>query len=124
MTALHHLESLPESFLTTAATDLHQLFAGPSLVHLPGRRKDILFVCLLQHGNEDSGLKAVQALLKKYHNKILPRPLSLFIANVRAARYGQRRLDGPTGLQPSLARIRRIPLQRSSYHGRDHDHHA
>jgi succinylglutamate desuccinylase len=60
-----------------------------------------LFVSVLLHGNETTGWQAVRQLLRCYRERELPRSLSLFIGNVRAARYGQRRLDG----QPDYNRI-------------------
>jgi succinylglutamate desuccinylase len=62
-------------------------------VHLPGRRPEPLFVSALLHGNEDVGLKALQALLSRHAGHPLPRALSFFIGNVEAAQYGLRRLD-------------------------------
>ncbi len=53
------------------------------------------------HGNEPTGLLAVQSLLKKQNGRALPRSLSVFIGNVEAARYNRRFLDG----QPDFNRI-------------------
>lgn len=93
---------LPTNFLDIEARDLHQILSGPTLVHLPGRRNEgPLFVSILLHGNEDTGLKAIQAVLKNYQNRILPRAMSLFIGNVEAAREGLRRLDN----QPDYNRV-------------------
>ena len=57
------LEALPEGFLDTPARELHRLLSGPTLIHLPGRRSAPLLVSALQHGNEDSGLVALQSVL-------------------------------------------------------------
>jgi gamma-glutamyl:cysteine ligase YbdK (ATP-grasp superfamily) len=94
-------ESVPEGLESVSLRDLHQLVPRPTLVHLPGVRDDTLFVSLVLHGNEDVGLLAVQALLKKYRDRPLPRSLSLFIGNVDAARDGQRHLPG----QPDYNRV-------------------
>lgn len=98
---LNILEQLPDGFLEADATGLHRILPGPSLVHLPGRREPALFVSILLHGNEVTGLHAVQALLKKYQGQELPRAVSLFIGNVTAAREGVRRLEG----QPDYNRV-------------------
>lgn len=90
---LHEFDTLPPGFLHASARELHRLLPGPSLIHLPGRTVSPLFVTILQHGNEDSGLRAVQRLLAEFHVHSLPRPLALFVANVDAARTGRRRLD-------------------------------
>lgn len=91
---LAELEYLPERFLQVEASELHTILSAPTLIHLPGRRDAPLFVSILLHGNEDTGLKAVQAVLKKYQDQPLPRALSLFVGNIDAAREGLRRLEG------------------------------
>ncbi len=98
---LTELDNLPDGFLQTRATELHRILPGPTLIHLPGRRPEPLFVSILLHGNEDTGLLAIQSLLHKYTNHPLPRALSLFVGNVEAARYGLRRLD----TQPDYNRV-------------------
>lgn len=93
MTRLHRLERLPAGFEDTPASRLHRILPGPTLVHLPGESGAELFVAVLQHGNEDTGLQAVQRLLAAHAGRPLARPMSLFIGNVEAARHGRRRLD-------------------------------
>lgn len=94
-------EDLPPGFLTARASELHRVLPEPTLIHLPGRRGQPLFVSILLHGNEDTGLRAVQRVLAAHAARGLPRPLSLFIGNVDAARAGLRRLDG----QPDYNRV-------------------
>lgn len=91
---LRETNKLPRGLLEAPAEALEDLLGGPTLIHLPGRRPEPLFVSVLSHGNETTGLAAVQALLQKYREQQLPRALSVFIGNVAAARHGQRRLDG------------------------------
>jgi len=98
---LNELEGLPGGLLDTPARGLEELLGGPTLVHLPGRRPEPLFVSVLAHGNETTGLAAIQSLLQKYRAQELPRALSVFIGNVAAARHGLRRLDG----QPDYNRV-------------------
>ncbi|MEX0958373.1 MAG: M14 family metallopeptidase [Burkholderiales bacterium] len=95
------LNALPEAFFDASAASIHQILPGPTLIHLQGRRAEPVFVSTLLHGNEDTGLKAMQALLAKYQFQELPRSLSLFIGNVRAAAFGKRLLDG----QPDYNRV-------------------
>lgn len=90
---LTELDYLPDGLLQVEASELYTILPGPTLIHLPGRRDIPLFVSILLHGNEDTGLKAMQAVLKKYQNTTLPRALSLFIGNIEAARQGVRRLE-------------------------------
>ena len=93
LTALYEIDHLPPGLLETPAPALHRILPGPTLIQLPGERPDALFVSVLQHGNEDTGLLAVQRLLAAYEGRPLPRALSLFIGNVDAARHGRRHLD-------------------------------
>jgi succinylglutamate desuccinylase len=98
---LTQLDQLPDGFLTSHAQQLHSLLPHPTLIHLPGRTQKPLFISILLHGNEVTGLQAVQALLKKYQGQTLPRALSIFVGNISAARHNLRRLEG----QPDYNRI-------------------
>jgi hypothetical protein len=98
---LNETDTLPEGLLDVTAEGLAELLGGPTLIHLPGRRPEPLFVSVLTHGNETTGFYALQSLLQKYRELELPRSLSLFIGNVQAACLGQRYLDG----QPDYNRI-------------------
>lgn len=100
-TGLAILDAFPNGFLDCRARDLHLLLNGPTLIEVPGERGAPLFVSILLHGNEDSGLCAVQRITSKYRGRPLPRPLMLLVGNVEAARHGLRRLDG----QPDYNRI-------------------
>lgn len=87
------LDHIPEGLLDCPAKELHRILPGPTLINLPGRRPRPLFVSVLLHGNEITGLSAIQSVLKKYPQQELPRALSIFIGNVHAAQMGQRHLD-------------------------------
>lgn len=100
-TGLEILNALPDGILDCGARDLHLLLSGPTLIELEGRSAPPLFVSILQHGNEDSGLGAVQRVLRDYHRRPIPRSLMLLIGNVDAARFGLRRLDN----QPDYNRV-------------------
>lgn len=95
------LDAIPAGFLDCSARDLHRVLDGPTLIELKGKREPPLFVSILLHGNEDSGLGAVQRVLSAYQARPLPRSLILLIGNVEAARHGLRRLGG----QPDYNRI-------------------
>lgn len=95
------LAHIPDALLGISAADLHQLFPQPALIHLPGKQAAPLFVSVLLHGNETSGLSAVQSLLKRQADQPSPRAVSFFFGNIQAARAGLRRLDG----QPDFNRI-------------------
>ncbi len=102
---LQELEAVPPGLLDAPAQALEGLLGGPTLIDLPGRREPPLFVSVLTHGNETSGWEAVCALLKHHEDGaggfVLPRSLSLFIANVSAAARGLRHLEG----QPDYNRV-------------------
>lgn len=98
---LQELNALPEGLLAMPASELHRCLSGPTLIHLPGRVAEPLFVSVLLHGNEDTGWEAIRQLLQEYTGRELPRALSLLIGNTAAARVGQRHLPG----QPDYNRI-------------------
>lgn len=98
---LTQLNALPDSLTSTAAGEMHRILPGPTLIHLPGRFEQPLFFSVLLHGNEPTGLLAVQELLRKYAGRTLPRALSIFVGNIEAARHGLRRLNG----QPDYNRV-------------------
>ncbi|MEN1729761.1 MAG: M14 family metallopeptidase, partial [Pseudomonadota bacterium] len=87
------LDHLPDGLLRLSAHELKQRLTGPTLIHLPGRMPQPLFVSVLQHGNETSGWDAIRRLLRsRYRRDPLPRSLILLIANVDAAEAGVRHL--------------------------------
>lgn len=98
---LHQIDHLPPQLLDCHPKALADFLPGPTLMQLRGRRAQPLFISLLLHGNEFTGLLALQQLLQKYHNSELPRDVIVFIGNVSAARQGLRRLDG----QPDYNRV-------------------
>jgi len=87
------MNHIPDAFLEAKAEDLHEVLQTPTLLHLDGINPQPLFICTLLHGDETTGLYALQRLLKKYQGKPLPRAISLFVGNIAAARENQRRLD-------------------------------
>ena len=86
------LEQLPDDFLTLEPFNIRQVFPTPTLLHLKGNKSPPLFVSILLHGNEITGLKAMQSVLSRYED-ILPRSLYLFIGNVAATEKNQRYLS-------------------------------
>lgn len=93
--------TLPEGFLDVDARGLHRLLPTPTLIHLPGRRTPPLLVSILLHGDETVGLRALQTVLARHAHAELPRALSIYVGNVRAAAAGLRRLDD----QPDYNRV-------------------
>jgi len=89
---LNEIHYVPEGFLDAKAEELLALLGKPTLIHLAGNKAKPLFISTLLHGNETTGLSALQALLKRYANKALPRALSIFIGNIEAGAQQQRRL--------------------------------
>ena len=99
--SLKQQTSYPVELLTADARSLHTLIPEPTLFHLEGKQKAPLFISVLLHGNETTGLLALQRLLIKYHDQELPRSLSFYLGNTEAASLGLRRLD----YQPDYNRI-------------------
>ncbi len=99
--SLNQLDYLPDGLLEATPESLHRILPEPTLIHLAGRHAEPLFVSILLHGNESTGLFALQLLLKKYQNQPLPRSLSIFFGNISAASKNLRRLDN----QPDYNRI-------------------
>ena len=88
------MRELPAGFLDCPAKGLAEILPGPTLFDLPGRDPHPLFVSTLLHGNEDSGLAAMQDILRRRLATGLNRALLLFIGNVGAAAAGLRSLPG------------------------------
>lgn len=88
------MDRLPEGFLDCPADRLVDLLPGPTLFELPGRDPNPLFVSTLLHGNEYSGLDAMQAVLRRHAARGLPRALMFFVGNIRAAAANVRTLPG------------------------------
>jgi hypothetical protein len=90
---LEVLQNVPDGLLEVAPAELHRVLPGPTLIHVPGLRPEPLFVAVLLHGNETTGFRALQEVLRHYGGRRLPRALSFFVGNVAAARHNLRRLD-------------------------------
>jgi succinylglutamate desuccinylase len=101
MTSLTIIPGVPQGLLDADARSLHEILDGPTLIELDGEKGAPLFLSGLMHGNEDSGLVAIQKILRRYQGRSLPRPLMILIGNVAAARCGMRRLGG----QPDYNRV-------------------
>ena len=96
MNDLNILNEIPDAFLDISYRDIKNLFEKPTLVHLQGTKEPALFISIMLHGNEFSGLQIMQEILKKYKDTqgyALPRSIWLFVGNVEAASQGLRRLD-------------------------------
>ena len=87
--------AVPDGFYDFEPEQILDFFPATTLIELKGERSPPLFVSILLHGNEYSGLKAVQALLKKYADG-LPRSLYLLVGNVTATAQGLRVIPGQT----------------------------
>lgn len=88
------MDRLPEGFLDCPADKLIEILPGPTLFDLPGRDPHPLFVSTLLHGNEYSGLDAMQQALRRHAARGLPRSLLFFVGNIGAAAANLRTLDG------------------------------
>lgn len=102
---LNEIDHIPTGLLELKAEQLLPVLKSPTLIHLPGRQSEPLFVSVLLHGNEPAGWDAIRVLLKRYRpgggSQLLPRALSLFIGNIEAAAQKVRTLEN----QPDYNRI-------------------
>jgi hypothetical protein len=85
------LHGLPDGFYDISTANIRTLFPNPTLIHLDGKSPDFLFISILLHGNEFTGLKVMQKILAENIDD-LPRSILLFIGNVRAAETNRRYL--------------------------------
>jgi Succinylglutamate desuccinylase / Aspartoacylase family len=85
-------DRFPDELLDVPASDLWRHLQRPSLFYISGRQAAPLFVTVLLHGNEDTGWRAIQAVLRRHHGMILPRSLLLFVGNIEAAKANVRKL--------------------------------
>ncbi len=92
---LEILQKIPQRFFDIDYRNIKQVFAKPTLLELTGAKKEPLFISILLHGNEYTGLLVMQQLLRKYQQQ-LPRALFLFIGNVDAAAANKRCLPDQT----------------------------
>jgi len=100
---LNVFESVPDEFLDLLPNELFKVLPGPSLIRFKGKEEPPLFLATLLHGNEPTGLQAIQKLIKKYRaeDRLLPRRLDVFVGNVEAAKTNERRFSN----QPDYNRI-------------------
>jgi succinylglutamate desuccinylase len=89
---LNRFDRLPDALLDVDASDLWRHLPGPSLFQIPGRHAQPLFISVLLHGNEDTGWRALQTVLRRHRDAMLPRALILFVGNIDAAKAGVRTL--------------------------------
>lgn len=96
MDNLKILDDIPDEFLEISSREIKKVFNTPALIRIKGDKEPPLFVSILLHGNEYSGLEIMQDILEKYkttNGYKLPRTLWLFVGNVDAAELGVRCLD-------------------------------
>ncbi|MGB0514366.1 MAG: M14 family metallopeptidase, partial [Wenzhouxiangellaceae bacterium] len=106
------LDHLPDRLLRHPARKLAQHLDGPTLIHLPGRKPDPLFVSVIQHGNEPSGWDAIRRLLTgRYKRDPLPRSLALFVGNVDAAAANRRHLPEQSDMNRGWPGTRQLDNQ-------------
>ncbi len=96
MNDLKIVNKIPNAFLDIDYRDIKQIFETPTLIQLEGHKKTPLFISIMLHGNEYSGLMIMQEIFRKYKESngyALPRSIWLFVGNVEAASLGLRRQD-------------------------------
>ena len=109
--SLKIIQHIPEDFLDIKPREITKLISSPTIIQLKGEIEPPLFISLLLHGNEFSGLIILQEILKKFGKK-LPRSLIVFMGNPKACAQGVRHLED----QPDFNRIwkeEKYPLAKS-----------
>ena len=94
-------DCIPPGFLDVKPHEITEVMEHPSLIHLKGETGPPLFISILLHGNEFSGLLILQKILKKYSDRSLPKSLVIFIGNPAASAQRVRHLSD----QPDFNRI-------------------
>jgi hypothetical protein len=90
---LQIINNYPDELLNLDIREVHNLFNGPTLIHLKGKAgREPLFLSTLLHGNETTSFFVLQKLLNKYQDTELPRDLIIFLGNTLAASEGMRHL--------------------------------
>ena len=84
--------SLPQALHTVLPGDLYKVCPDLSLFQLDGRTKSSVVVSVMLHGNEPSGLFALQTLLSSLSAATPYRTLLVLVGNVQAARANVRKL--------------------------------
>ena len=60
-----YLKHHPKDFLESSPENLADILPGPSLIRFRGEQNPPLFIATLLHGNEPTGIQAIQKLAKK-----------------------------------------------------------
>ena len=100
---LHLYNAIPEYLPDIPVEELDSILPGPSLIYIEGNVAPPIFISVLLHGNETTGLLAVQQLIRELNltSRPAPRNIILFIGNIAAAKKGVRRLEN----EPDYNRI-------------------
>tara|TARA_Y100001934_G_C12233025_1_gene716303 strand:+ start:161 stop:1177 length:1017 start_codon:yes stop_codon:yes gene_type:complete len=83
---------MPLELYSALPTDLHEICSDLTLLELKGQSDSTVVVSVMLHGNEPSGLYALQWLLKSLGEEQPYRTLLVLVGNVQAARLNVRRL--------------------------------
>jgi succinylglutamate desuccinylase len=73
-------------------TEVRQIFNEPTLIEIPGKSDEWVFLCTLLHGNEPASFEVLKLLQKHLETHELKRSLMIFVGNVEAAEKNKRRL--------------------------------
>ena len=84
------LHGLPDAFFDITTANIRSLFPKPTLIQIDGTGEGYLFISILLHGNEYTGLRVMQQVLAKQRDN--QRSILLFIGNVEAAEANLRHL--------------------------------
>ncbi|MGD2133447.1 MAG: M14 family metallopeptidase [Maricaulaceae bacterium] len=93
---LDRLDHAPDALLDVDPREIRRVLPNPTLIEIAGREPRPLFLSVLLHGNEPTGLLALQKIAREFVANPPPRALMIFVGNVAAAEQGARLLPGQT----------------------------
>ena len=96
--------TFPTPCWMSSASDLWRHLPGPSLFQLPGRHEPPLFISVLLHGNEDTGWRAVQTVLRRHREHDAAARADAVRRQYRGGQSRGADAAGPDRLQSRLAR--------------------
>lgn len=95
------VHKVPKEFYTIEVKEVHNLFNGPTIIHIEGQSDETIFISTLLHGNETTSFLALQKFLKQFELNKPSRTILAFIGNTLGAKEGLRHLPN----QPDFNRI-------------------
>jgi hypothetical protein len=98
---LSYFDHIPDAVANISPRAIKQVFPNPTLINVPGKKAEPVFISTVLHGNETTSFRVLQHLQRSVATKRPERSLMVFVGNVDATERGVRRLEG----QPDFNRL-------------------